>query len=484
MKVLLGIFLLALIIGRPSMGRGEDLPSYQRAIAVVVGIAKYQHSPARCQKPPRDDEWNCLPNALVDAKHFAKKMRELGLEVIPLYEWDARSDAILEALEAAEYKLKATPGYPKHTLLVFYFAGHGATVEGKGYIVPYEGDRRRKARWITMGTIRQKAQEMVGAKHQLYIFASCFGGTVLRSAPGTAIDELKAFRPALEWLDEAFKSTVRAAITAGGPEQQIPDGPESQGSEFGTALVAALAPAQGGIFDRADFNKDGCVSFSELSAYVQGNGRTSDNTPRAGRLEGDNLGELVFCRKSLLMKVTRDAPPLTPAGPMHSMGRSTDPEASMRSPTPSAADLIRTPQATPADSIDAQFERLFGEREGAAAVESPPKSERPKSSPIIPPTLGDVVDITRVYLEVSDIMEVVLANEELIKKCSEASDASGTIVMRWTIRPDGNTTAIQTVTPEFQKTPLATCVTSVIKGFIFPPYSGMQMTPISFPFKL
>lgn len=131
-------------------------------------------------------------------------------------------------------------------------------------------------------------------------------------------------------------------------------------------------------------------------------------------------------------------------------------------------------------SIDAEFEKMFG-GPSAAAAEPPPKKDRPRSQTYIPPAPGGGAG--KESLGQGDIMEVVLANKAAIKKCTESSGGSGTVAMRWTIRPDGGTTNVQTVTPEFQKTPLANCLTSVIRSFRFPAYSGPQMQPIDFPFK-
>jgi predicted Zn finger-like uncharacterized protein len=146
--------------------------------------------------------------------------------------------------------------------------------------------------------------------------------------------------------------------------------------------------------------------------------------------------------------------------------------------------VIEAPKPKPAgSSIDDEFNRLFGTGGGAAAAaEAPARKERPKSTPYIPPAPGTGA-ASKETLGQGDIMEVVLANKAAIKKCTESSGSSGTLTMRWTIRPDGATTGVQTMTPDYQKTPLSACLATAIKGFRFPAYSGAPMVPIDFPFK-
>jgi predicted Zn finger-like uncharacterized protein len=155
--------------------------------------------------------------------------------------------------------------------------------------------------------------------------------------------------------------------------------------------------------------------------------------------------------------------------------------ASAREPEPvvEAAPPPR-PRAS-GSSIDDDFNRMFGATGGGATAEVATRRERPKTTTYIPPAPNSRA--AKETLGQGDIMEVVLAHKAAIKRCTEASGGSGTVAMRWTIRSDGATTNVQTTTQEFQKTPLAHCLTGVIRGFRFPAYSGAQMAPIDFPFK-
>ena len=260
---------------------------YTKIVAVVVGVSKYKQAGA----------WASVPNAEPDAKAFAKVMKEHGAEVIPLYGRRATRDGIWSALEKAEAKLKRVSGTSRKTLLVFYFAGHGKTISDQGYIVPFDGGQATRRSWIPMSNLEQFSQEVWAAQHQLFVFASCFSGTALLGDRGKLDpSDLASRRPAAEWLARALKQLARVVITAGDASEAIPDGPKGHGSEFGNAVVGALEKDYGSSYDKADWNRDGCVSSAELFAYAQNYGRTTRNSPRTGRFPGGSQGEVALCR--------------------------------------------------------------------------------------------------------------------------------------------------------------------------------------------
>ncbi|MGC4115853.1 MAG: AgmX/PglI C-terminal domain-containing protein [Myxococcales bacterium] len=147
---------------------------------------------------------------------------------------------------------------------------------------------------------------------------------------------------------------------------------------------------------------------------------------------------------------------------------------------------VRKPSA---NKVDDDFENIFG-GDGKKAEPAPtPKAEKDKPKTVyIPPAPGSGSTPAKAQLEQSDIMAVVVENKSMIKACvdeTKAKDpgASGTIVMRWTILPNGGVSNIQVKTEEYRKTPLSACLTNGIKKFKFPAYSGAQMPPVDFPFK-
>ena len=264
--------------------------AYTKIVAVVVGVSKYKQTKA----------WPEVPNAELDAKEFARVMREHGVHVIPLFGRKATRAAIWTALTKAGKELERVRGTPRETLLVFYFAGHGMTVSEQGYLVPYDGGREemRHTTWMSMSNLQGFSKEVWAAQHQLFVFSSCFSGAALRNvrAGNSDIHELAKRRSAAEWLTQALKHPARVVITAGDASEAIPDGPKGHGSEFGNAVVGALEKEYGSSYDKADWNRDGCVSSAELFAYAQNYGSTTRNSPRTGRFPGGIQGEVALCR--------------------------------------------------------------------------------------------------------------------------------------------------------------------------------------------
>jgi hypothetical protein len=91
-------------------------------------------------------------------------------------------------------------------------------------------------------------------------------------------------------------------------------------------------------------------------------------------------------------------------------------------------------------------------------------------------------------LEHSAIMAVVLENKAEAADCvrrfqPEDSDAPRKLVMRWTIRPSGETADITSQTPELTGTPLEDCLRTLIGKWKFPKHQ-QEGEPFSFPFRL
>ena len=135
-----------------------------------------------------------------------------------------------------------------------------------------------------------------------------------------------------------------------------------------------------------------------------------------------------------------------------------------------------TPPSKP-DKADDPFTEIF-EQEA-----TPPPTPERKKTVLIPPAPG--YGTGKPSLGNADVLEVLVANRARIKKCTDAAKGpdSSTIVMRWSIRPDGSVANVQTVSEDFRKTALSTCLTGVLTSLRFPVYSGPQMQPTEVPFR-
>ena len=87
-----------------------------------------------------------------------------------------------------------------------------------------------------------------------------------------------------------------------------------------------------------------------------------------------------------------------------------------------------------------------------------------------------------------DIEAVVKANQPAILAClnehkRKSPTSSGNLVMRWSIQPAGKTTAVKVVSHEHRATYAATCISGLVKGWVFPQHK-VQGVPVdwTFPF--
>ena len=115
------------------------------------------------------------------------------------------------------------------------------------------------------------------ANHVLYLFDSCFSGTIFKT---------KALPEEPPHITTALGLPVRQFITAGGAQDQVPSR-----STFTPAFVDAL------VLGRGDLNKDGYVSGTELGLYLQQEvPRHTRQTPQFGKIADYDLsrGDFIF----------------------------------------------------------------------------------------------------------------------------------------------------------------------------------------------
>ena len=243
----------------------ETVELYAKSYALVIGIDRYTGG------------WPSLSNAVRDARRVATELEERGFGV--RLETDLSADALEEALESFFIEKGAEP----EARLFVWFAGHGHTERGQGYLVPADApvpqagtQFRRKALSIRrFGEYVREAR----SKHVLAIFDSCFSGTIFdsaRSLPPAAVTRATTF-PARQFL------------TSGDADQQVSDD-----GTFRKLFLRALAGE-----DRADANGDGYLTASELGLYLSDrmtNFTRGAQTPRYGKLRDPDYdrGDFVF----------------------------------------------------------------------------------------------------------------------------------------------------------------------------------------------
>ena len=149
--------------------KGQNLYLYKDYYALVVGISDYA-------------QWPDLPGASNDAREVAAKLKEIGFEVKLVL--DPSAGELRKALSDVVYEA----GRENDRALLFYFAGHGETLEladgtQLGYIVPADCPLKRldpigfDSKAISMKDMEVLALK-VKSKHFIMLFDSCFSGSL------------------------------------------------------------------------------------------------------------------------------------------------------------------------------------------------------------------------------------------------------------------------------------------------------------------
>ncbi|HRR10238.1 MAG TPA: caspase family protein [Rhodothermales bacterium] len=183
--------------------------------------------------------------------------------------------------------------------LLIWFAGHGHTLEevGRkmGYLVGVDGDipdqknteavRAFKKAAVELSAIQNKTLTNRNALHVLFVFDSCFSGLAAR---GTENSEPS-------YIQAKLSGRARQYITAGNDKQLVNDQ-----SPLRTFFIKAIQEGA------ADTNlRDGYVTFSELSGYLETKVSQLTHDPSSGLYPQDpqwgdfldqnlNNGDFVF----------------------------------------------------------------------------------------------------------------------------------------------------------------------------------------------
>lgn len=251
-------------------GSSQSVVLYEGSYALVVGVSDYKNG------------WKDLPGVRNDVMAVEAALKQAGFEVTTVLNPDKA------VLEAAMDEFIADKAQYAPTRILFYFAGHGYTEKlsdgrQRGYIVASNagGDPETNPGAFARGAISMERvrvwAEDIKANHALFVFDSCFAGTIFRSRSNPEIPrtiQTKVTRP------------VRQFISAGGPDETVPDE-----SVFRQVFLQ-------GICGDADMTKDGYVTGTELGEYLcqQVPEYSPGQTPDYGKLRNPALdgGDMVF----------------------------------------------------------------------------------------------------------------------------------------------------------------------------------------------
>jgi uncharacterized caspase-like protein len=280
---------------------GERITTYTDSYALVIGASDYRAG------------WPDLEGIKSELATVDETLKQLGFKVRTVRDPDETQ------LRNAFQTFMDDYGYESTNRLLIFYAGHGYTREdgNKGYLVPVDAPNPN----IDEISFLRRAYPMtdlialarnIEASHVLFLFDSCFSGTIFKT---------RALPDAPPLIDRLTALPVRQFITAGSAGEEVP-----AKSVFTPALVDALRYGLG------DLNHDGYTTGSELGLYLQSQvAKFSAQTPQFGKINDYELsrGDFVFLSSKaprgvalqLTDRPTVDSAPISVGSFLETLGR-------------------------------------------------------------------------------------------------------------------------------------------------------------------
>jgi hypothetical protein len=250
-------------------GNGEAIALYKGSYALVLGNSRYKNG------------LDPLPGVAQDVADVARALEHNGFAVT------VKTDLNRSEFQRAVEEFALRYGSDTENRLLFYYAGHGyteqtATGEAVGYLMMVDAphpDRDRLGFRLASVDMQYfiTQSKLIQAKHVLFLFDSCFSGTILNFRA--------AVRP--QAVSDAVRYPVRQFITAGRANEPVPDR-----SVFKQAFVDIL---EGRAKEPIE---DGYLTGEELGLYLKITvPRYSPNqNPQYGKIRDIRLdnGDFVF----------------------------------------------------------------------------------------------------------------------------------------------------------------------------------------------
>lgn len=183
--------LLGLLGAAPAGGEGRGVAvAFKDPAGTAVGL--YRHSYASVIGASDFLAWPDLPEVRDDLKHISALLRRPGFEVSVVKNPDDTT------LRQAFERFINTHGLAEDDRLLFCFAGHGKTLPQSyggaemGYIVPVDAplpaldDPGFRAAALDMEHFQAYARR-IQSRHALFIFDSCFSGSIFDPSRGSVV---------------------------------------------------------------------------------------------------------------------------------------------------------------------------------------------------------------------------------------------------------------------------------------------------------
>ena len=247
---------------------GRLVGGYKRSFALLIGVS---------QPTAGWPELSSVPEELDTVR---KALREHGFGVEKVLDPDEA------CLRSSFEGFIDRYGNDKENRLLFFVAGHGYSDGETSYLAaadapdPRNNESGFKKNVLPMTRFIDWAQEVIKANHVLFLFDSSLPGRGFRTEQSTH---------RLSPISSLVPRRVRQFVTAGNPDTW---GTVPKKSDFVATLTQALE-------GKADFNRDGFVTGTELGEYIseeltKGNAKQAPQYGKLSDAEFDRRGEFVF----------------------------------------------------------------------------------------------------------------------------------------------------------------------------------------------
>ncbi|MCP5365891.1 MAG: caspase family protein [Hyphomicrobiales bacterium] len=272
---------------------GQQVTLYKGSYALVIGVSEYVRG------------WPRLNGVKEDVPAVTAALERQGFQVT------VASDPTRDEMDRAFRTFIAKYGRDEDNRLLFYFAGHGHTVErGYGAVMGYLVGREAANPNVDESAFLEGALSMqnievyarsIDAKHALFLLDACFAGSVF-----------DATRAIPHVIREKTGWPVRQFITSGTAEQEVPDR-----SIFRDLFIRALD-------GEGDLDGDGYLTGTELGHYLETN--VTNYSRRAQTPQYGKLRDPLLDRGDFVFVTGKAAPPLAKAPAAASAPAATDRE--------------------------------------------------------------------------------------------------------------------------------------------------------------
>ncbi|MCK4308202.1 caspase family protein [candidate division WOR-3 bacterium] len=250
---------------------GRKVVLYKGSHALLVGVSKYTSG------------WPILESVPGEINRVEAALKKQGFHIVKIL--DPTSNQLSDTFEDFINRY----GFDENNRLLFFFSGHGYTRDQgrKGYLVPVDAP---DPRFDDIGFVRKALgmtqilawARQIEAKHALFVFDSCFSGTIFKT---------KALPKLPPHISDLTSHPVRQFISAGSAGQEVP-----AHSVFVPSFIRALR-------GDADLDSDGYVTGTELGMYLHKKilSYETGQTPQYGKIKDPDLdeGDFVFHSASL-----------------------------------------------------------------------------------------------------------------------------------------------------------------------------------------